>query len=575
MKLKILLLYLIILYLYCANQIPPSGGPEDKLPPVILKTEPVSGSINHPVKAAISFQFSEWIDPVNAKKSITLFPTLKDSFKIIIKGKKLEIIPNTAFSDSTTYQIGFSNIFSDLHGVTIKTPYVFFFSTGKTIDQGEIYGCVTDSATLKTQPKVILFRIKETNNSIPDTSFFDKPDYLVQSDTLGYFHFEHIHKGLYTIIAFNDNNNSNTLNPGTEKAYTHRQRYISLEDKAGPLLLYPVATDTTPNRVKSVKAISRYVLQGEWNETWSEYENSKNNSWTIISIDSKQKAPKIKNIVQFKDSKEFALTFFDPLTAGSYSLIYNIIPRISSRKIIIDTIRFNGTTLMDTSTPSCIEVSPVTVTGLNPKIRLLWSEPVKTVKQDWYLTDSATSDTIKLKTDTSYGIKTVFTLESHLKPGKVYLFSIPLKYFMDIGYNKPKNKTSTNKKDTTINDTLITLKFSTLAKEKLCYSLTGGSSCLKHDPLRYWIFRPLESGDTSISPDSNGQFHFDSIPAAKGKFDYFIDSTINDGKYTKGTLFPWVAPEPYLSFPDTFEARANWDIEGIKIPACSTCVKVK
>jgi hypothetical protein len=48
----------------------------------------------------------------------------------------------------------------------------------------------------------------------------------------------------------------------------------------------------------------------------------------------------------------------------------------------------------------------------------------------------------------------------------------------------------------------------------------------------------------------------------------------NDGLLTKGSLVPWIPPEPFLMFPDTVEARKNWDIEGVTFTgACEECVK--
>jgi hypothetical protein len=44
-----------------------------------------------------------------------------------------------------------------------------------------------------------------------------------------------------------------------------------------------------------------------------------------------------------------------------------------------------------------------------------------------------------------------------------------------------------------------------------------------------------------------------------------------------GSLVPWVAPEEFRAFPDTVEARARWDVEGISVPAaCELCApKIK
>jgi hypothetical protein len=73
-------------------------------------------------------------------------------------------------------------------------------------------------------------------------------------------------------------------------------------------------------------------------------------------------------------------------------------------------------------------------------------------------------------------------------------------------------------------------------------------------------------------PDVNSRFRFDSIPAAKGVLGYFIDAD-GDGRPTPGRLLPWLAPEISEVLSDTVEAREGWDVEGIKVDGCDTCLQ--
>ena len=92
---KLITLISSLLFLYCAHQVAPAGGPKDDLPPKIVRTIPETGTLNYPVKKNVILYFSEWVAPRNVKRSITVFPTLLDGFKVTVAGKRIEIKPKT------------------------------------------------------------------------------------------------------------------------------------------------------------------------------------------------------------------------------------------------------------------------------------------------------------------------------------------------------------------------------------------------------------------------------------------------------------------------------------------------
>lgn len=585
-------LLLSLLYLSCAHQMAPPGGPKDELPPNVIKTEPESGTLNHPVKKKILLVFSEWVDVRNLKKSITVFPTLPDGFKVDVAGRKVEIAPKTAFAESTTYHIGINTVLTDLHGVSIGTPYKFFFSTGSSIDSGIVYGCVIDTKSRNIQPKVALFRCDR--DTLPDTALINLPSYLIQTDSLGIFSFEHIRKGTYNIIAFIDNNNNNRLTPGEENAYAPLEKKFILELEAGPFVLFPASSDTLSVTVVSIKAISSTLISGEWTEGTVSTMAGENANWSIISLDSSVKAPAIEEYIAVSDSRRFALKLSDSLTTGSYSLIYRINPRISYfsenqdssdtlqkvNGLLLDTIRFNGTVITDTVAPVFKGAWPKNIAALDTRVKLNWSKPVKITACKWYIADTL-GDSVELTADTSFSEINVLKLLHRLLPGRYYSMSIPTKNFEDFNGNNPKvpvdtSKTDTLETDTAEKDTIpsISVEFTTVAARKLCHSLSGGASCLEPDSLRIWEYKQFGSAYVHSVNDSSNQFRFDSIPAGKGTISYFVDYN-RDGEYTLGSLFPWKPPEPYFAFTDTIEARARWDIEGIEVPACDICTKME
>lgn len=574
-------------FMYCAHQVAPSGGPKDEVPPKIVKTVPESGTLNFPVKKSVVLNFSEWVDIRNVKRSITVFPTLPEGFKVAVTGKRIEIKPETAFAESTTYHIGINTELTDLHSVSVGTPFSIFFSTGSSIDSGAVFGCVIDAEKRNTQPKVALYRCEK--DTLPDSAYLNFPSYLIQTDSSGVFRLKHVKKGTYIILAFVDNDNNNCLTPGTEKAYASRNRKFTLEKETGPLLLFPASSDTTTSKVASIKAISATVITGEWKEEAARNIFNEEYDWNIISLDTNVQAPVIKNYIPVKDSRIFVLRLSDSLTTGSYSLIYRINPRISlplkdsdsiKKRVgeLLDTIRFNGTQFTDTIRPAFTGASPSLDANLDASVTLKWSGPVKPTFHRWFLADTL-GDTVLLDVDTSFSEITEMRPVRKLTPGNSYYTLIPADYFVDFVGNHPKPKDYLTRKDTTTEDSIaidsvpvIYIKLSTIGLRDICFSLSGKASCLEPEKQRIWRFTPLNSTSSYTTSDKNSQFRFDSIPGSKGKISCFVDYN-NDNEYSHGSLFPWTPPEPCFVFSDTIEARARWDIEGIEVSACDICVK--
>ena len=87
--LPVLLVLISVMFSHsCANTTtPPSGGPKDTIPPVIVKLYPEPGAINVPVhKTKIEMKFDEYV-VVKDPQSLFLSPPLEKSPKFKLKGK--------------------------------------------------------------------------------------------------------------------------------------------------------------------------------------------------------------------------------------------------------------------------------------------------------------------------------------------------------------------------------------------------------------------------------------------------------------------------------------------------------
>jgi hypothetical protein len=487
----------------------------------------------------------------------------------------MEIAPKAALDDSTTYHVEISATLQDLHGVSVSTPYHLVFATGPVLDSGALWGCVVDADGAKGQPKVALFRRDTVVDD--DTVLLATPSYLVQTDTLGRFSLSNIRTGMYDVLAFLDSDNNNRLSSGTEQAFAPLEKRFRLDSIAGPLVLFAVSCDSARKRIASLTPLGPTVLLGQWEEGVRLDDTTLFYSTLAIqpldTSDTAPTPPSITACVPVLRSTRFALLLDPGLHIASYRLIYP--PQLQIRATartdslhdslthdtpLLDTLRFNGTTAPDTTPPSPLMLAPQGLTSLEPSLWIAWSEPVRAAVPTWHLVDTL-GDTVVLHVDTSFADTTEFALPGRLPPGGVYALAISDSSFVDLSGNPFSD---------TADSPGVRIAFGTLPAEKLCLSLAGGSPCLEPDDRRIWQYLPFGTNRPYLCNDSSGHFRFDSIPASKGSVSFFLD-TNGDREHTRGRVFPWRAPEPRTAFPDTLEARARWDIEGIILPECDPC----
>jgi len=552
---------LLLLFLSCARQIAPSGGPDDKTPPNVRYTVPSIGTVRYPAKGAITFNFSEWVDKKSAEKCLSVFPLPSRGIKVKVSGKSITVQPVQAFAESTTYHIEIGTSLLDLHGNSIGTPYHFFFSTGSSIDSGKVYGCVFSADGAPIQTKVALFAAH--GGVFPDSAYFSLPSYLVQADSSGIFTLDHIRKGAYELISFIDANNDNRLQPGMEQAFAPVEKNIIIDSAVGPEVLYPVASDTITNRIISITPVSNLVIMGTWARPPDTGAARLLSQWRLQSLDTAGARRRLKAYVPLPRTSRFLLTLSDTMSVAGYRLWYAAPLRVLHGKnsLLRDSIRFAGIRGSDTVRPAATGFFPQGPADLKPRLKLAWSKPVAFAKASWIMVDSL-GDSVAITMDTAFAETTFCSVRRALKPGARYRLRLPDTLFSDISGNHPRDST------------LGKYTVQTIAAENLCYSLSGGVQCSQKTDSLTWLFKPLNAVDCYVSKNNGGRFRFDSLPGGKGRIGRLVDFN-GDGRPTPGGLVPWTKPEPYRLFPDTVEARARWDIEGIEIPACEPCEKKK
>ena len=133
-----------LILIKCANQLPPPGGPVDKVPPEVLEVYPSNGTINFNDDHFEIF-FSEYIEKLSIMDALFISPEVKN-IGYDWSGTSVEITFDDTLKENTTYSVSIGSGIQDLNNKNNLAKAInFAFSTGAKLDVGEIAGRVYDT----------------------------------------------------------------------------------------------------------------------------------------------------------------------------------------------------------------------------------------------------------------------------------------------------------------------------------------------------------------------------------------------------------------------------------------------
>ena len=198
----------------CANTTtPPSGGAKDTIPPVLVKTYPLPGTVNVPThKTQVKFTFDEYV-VVKDPNNIFLSPPLEKKPKYRMSGKTLVVWFESDLDTNTTYTLDITGAIADNNEGNWYEGFTLVFSTGSQIDSMCMTGLVQDCNTLKPLKGATVLLYKDQADS---AIFLHRPDAAAKTDDWGYFSLRNIKDTVYRVYALKDANNNNMYEPDQE-----------------------------------------------------------------------------------------------------------------------------------------------------------------------------------------------------------------------------------------------------------------------------------------------------------------------------------------------------------------------
>jgi hypothetical protein len=230
--------FIVIIY-SCAKISSPSGGPKDRLPPVVVKSVPANGTINFKGNK-LEILFNEYVVLDNINDKFMVSPPMKKKPRVLIRGKAVDVEFDEKLKDSTTYTFYFQDAIKDLNEGNILLNYQFVLSTGPVIDSLSVTGNIYNAINLEVPEKTIVLMYRELADSAVVKHL---PQYITRLTQDGYFRIDNVRPGTYRLYGLKDADNSKNYNlPDEEFAFMDSTVVINSPKNYIPPL--PVVKDT-------------------------------------------------------------------------------------------------------------------------------------------------------------------------------------------------------------------------------------------------------------------------------------------------------------------------------------------
>ena len=248
----------------CAVIIPPTGGPKDTLPPVLLSALPVEFS-KHINGNKFVFKFDEYIDAKDIRTQLVVNPVPKvepitdGHLQTVTVKLKDTLLPNT------TYTLNFYKGIKDVNEGNILRNFSYVFSTGDHIDSGQFVGNVLIAQTGKTDSSLVVVLHKKLEDS---AVFKERPQYLTRVDSTGRFVFDHIAPGRYAVYAMKDEGGSHKY-LSRSQLFAFADAPVDVSRSTPPLTLYAYSEVAGTNAKSSSSGTGGTGSGGNNNQTKS------------------------------------------------------------------------------------------------------------------------------------------------------------------------------------------------------------------------------------------------------------------------------------------------------------------
>lgn len=184
----------------CANIVPPSGGPKDTLPPLVLRVDPEDSTL-HFNSHKVTFLFDEYVQLDNVNEKLVVSPTLKRAPQVIARLHTVTMTIKDTLQPNTTYTFNFADAIKDVNERNAVQEFVYVVSTGDYLDSLQMTGHIINAEVGRVDSNVAVMLYRKFDDSVVTK---EKPVYYTKSRGDGSFHFKNLAPGTYKMFALKE-----------------------------------------------------------------------------------------------------------------------------------------------------------------------------------------------------------------------------------------------------------------------------------------------------------------------------------------------------------------------------------
>ncbi|MEM6763640.1 MAG: Ig-like domain-containing protein [Bacteroidota bacterium] len=254
----------------CANQLSPTGGDRDKIPPELVKTIPLNQSLNVSSKS-FTFVFNEPVILPKYNEEVFISPLLEKRPTIILSdnAKRVKIKFNENLLENTTYVIALNAIKDNHERNEMKQSISYAFSTGAQLDSMQIEGQIWSPVANVGRAEMLVMLFDA--DSIQGNDLLRKrPSYITRTDSFGVFSFSYLRNVSYKVFGIMDDDKSNTYSQPSEEVAVGKDTILTFPDTSikASAILYSFKQDEMPPILLDYDWLSDSTLKCQFDEAW-------------------------------------------------------------------------------------------------------------------------------------------------------------------------------------------------------------------------------------------------------------------------------------------------------------------
>ena len=248
----------VLLCAACASPGFPPGGAVDRLPPVLVRVTPDTGTLNVRPRDVV-FQFDKVISErpasVQSLEQLVVVSPTEGVVNVDWHRQQIRIRPRKGWRANTAYSVTILPGLSDLQGNATRKPVRTEFSTGASLASGTIRGVAFDWVAQAVVRGALIEAVTGADTNVR---------YVATSDSTGRFSLGGLPAGAWRVRAVKDDNRNGRLDsrePFDSATMTvadsvRRDFYLFVHDSIGPRPSNVTALDSLTVRVPFDKPLS-------------------------------------------------------------------------------------------------------------------------------------------------------------------------------------------------------------------------------------------------------------------------------------------------------------------------------